>query len=349
LTRGLLRLSSDGSEWDLDDLPLGTRDPADRIIPFSQIVGPAQPEPKSEPPSVTRAYEYLSEGIDSELGSMLADGLMVPEGVTVLYGPGGVGKGHVACEAIRHLVLDGPVLIVDYEAHRSEWRKRLRLMLSVEQLERVAYVVPEAQLPKSAVALRDMVREIGALSMVVDSYQAGTPDGRVHAEQADTPRDMFRALAVVGVPTLMLAHVTKSGGDHQPHPYGSVFVHSYARMTWSIARLSDDGDPLTVELRNQKANDRPRDLPRRYTFTYTERRLVVDREVLMSRGDLIASVLRGQKAWLMPAAIYTLMVQLGVLPDDMTVQHIGSLLRNDKGDRFERSAEGWKVKVGRHA
>jgi hypothetical protein len=288
-------------------------------------------------------YHRISDMADVEIGALLADGLMVPEGATVLYGPGGVGKGHVACEAIRNLLPHGPVLIVDYEAHPSEWKRRLAAMLTPVQQEQVAHMVPPQSLPKSEQLIRAVVREVGARALILDSYQAATPDGKAHADIADVPRDMFGSIARIGVPALILAHVTKSGGEHQPYPYGSVFVHSYARMTWSMAKRSQDDEPLRVELRNQKLNDRQLELPRVYEFVYGPYGLRAHREVIMTRAEAILMVLQASDVPMTPAKIYTALDYRGWLAEGQTVDNIGALLRMDRKDRFIRVPQGWRA------
>lgn len=339
------RVSREYEDWDLDDLPLGITDPSEaRASPAPAILPfPDRPPPEatgSEKPSALR-WQWMAEVEAVDPGALLADGLMVPEGVTVLYGPGDVGKGHVACEAIRHLVRQGPILILDYETHPSEWRRRLGMMLSPEHLGKVAHIVPDKSLPKEADALHDLVADIGAHAIILDSYQAATPDGKVHAEQADVPREMFRALARIGVPALVLAHVTKSGGDHQPYPYGSVFVHNYARMTWSAGKLSQEDEPLRVELRCRKSNDRTPELPRVYEFTYAPDGLRVTREMMLTHGEAIALVLGASDKPMTPAAIFTALDYQGLLWEGATVDNIGSLLRADRKGRFTRHASGW--------
>ena len=335
-------MSREYEDWDLNDLPAGITDPADasrrRAAPFAPFpdVGPS-PEALTDKPE---AFRWM-EGIEAvEVSAMLADGLMVPEGVTVLYGPGDVGKGHVACEAIRHLVPLGPVLILDYETHPSEWRKRLGMMIP-NQLDKVAHMVPAKSLPKDVEAIRGVVKETGAVAIILDSYQAATPDGRVHAEQADVPREMFRALALLEVPTLVLAHVTKSGGDHQPYPYGSVFVHNYARMTWSAGKLSQEDEPLRVELRNRKSNDRPPEVPRVYEFLYGASGIRVERQMVLTHGEAIAFVLTNSTVPMSPAGILIALDYAGLLWEGATVDNIGSLLRADRKGRFVRRTQGW--------
>jgi hypothetical protein len=317
-------------------------------IPFpSRNVATEAEPPATQEPAVLPPSRWLADMDPVTPGAMLADGLMVPEGVTVLYGPGDVGKGHVACEAIRHLSAVGPVLILDYETHPSEWRRRLGMMVPRKQLARVAYMVPELQLPKEAATVRDEVARIGAIAVVLDSYQAATPDGRVHNEQADVPREMFRALARVGVPALVLAHVTKSGGEHPPYPYGSVFVHNYARMTWSAGKLSQEDEPLRVELRCRKSNDRTPELPRLYQFDYKGDKLTVTREMMLTRGEALHRVLMDSNVPMSAAAVYAALEFRGMLWEGASVSTIGNLLSHDRKGRFARGVNGWVgVKVG---
>lgn len=332
-------------DWDLDDIPEGLIGPGNRparaASPFSfPDVGPS-PEARGEQGESLQGWQWMLDLEAKDPAVLLADGLMVPEGVTVLYGPGNVGKGHIACEAIRHLAPLGPVLILDYETHPSEWRRRLGMMLPDELLGKVAHMVPDKSLPKEAEALRGVVGEIGARAIILDSYQAATPDGKVHAEQADVPREMFRALARIGVPALVLAHVTKSGGDHQPYPYGSVFVHNYARMTWSAGKLSQEDEPLRIELRCRKSNDRMPELPRVYEFTYGPDAIRVQREMMLTHGEAIALVLGGSDKPMSPAAVFTALDYQGLLWEGATVDNIGSLLRADRKGRFMRHPTGW--------
>lgn len=336
-------MSREHQDWDLDDLPYGIIDPADRSRPIALPF----PDPSVRPQAAEldkapalRGWSWMAEIDAVDPAKLLADGLIVPEGVTIIYGPGNVGKGHVACEAIRHLVPSGPVLILDYEAHPSEWRRRLGLMLTPELLGKVAHMVPDKSLPKEADNIRSVIGETGAVAVVLDSYQAATPDGRVHAEQADTPREMFRALNRLGVPTLVLAHVTKSGGEHQAYPYGSVFVHNYARCTWSAGKLSQEGDPLRIELRNRKMNDGKEEPTRVYEFTYGAESLSVTREVALSHAEAIQAVLSGSKP-MTAAAIYTALDYANLIWEGATVDTIGSLLRADRKGRFKREPSGW--------
>lgn len=338
-------MSREYQDWDLDDLPEGIIDPADKsqraALPVP-LPDPSVP-PKaaeSDEPRPLRGWQWISEMEAIDPGALLADGLMVPEGVTILYGPGNVGKGHMACEAIRHLAPIAPVLILDYETHPSEWRRRLGAMLPPEQMARVAHMMPEKSLPKEAAAIRDIITEIGARAVIIDSYQAATPDGKVHAEQADTPREMFRAFARLGVPSLVLAHVTKGGGDHQPYPYGSVFVHNYARMTWSAGKLSQDDEPLRIELRNRKSNDRMPEPPRIYEFKYSPEGISVSREIALSHAEAIQSVLSETKP-MTAAAVLTALDYANLIWEGATVDNIGSLLRADRKGRFRRMPQGW--------
>jgi hypothetical protein len=63
-----------------------------------------------------------------------------------------------------------------------------------------------------------------------------------------TPARYAEAIEAIGKPVLSLAHVTKDGS--LAYPFGSVFWHNLARVTWSLAR---DGERLLLV--NRKANN----------------------------------------------------------------------------------------------
>src|SRR5205814_7943932 len=78
--------------------------------------------------------------------ALLADPFLDPEGHTVIYAPGGTGKGLLAVHLI-HRILDDPridnVGVLDYENHEREWGWRSRAMgYSDSELERVKYLAP---------------------------------------------------------------------------------------------------------------------------------------------------------------------------------------------------------------
>lgn len=111
--------------------------------------------------------------------------LLTPEGPTVLYGPGGTGKGVTACWLILRLVRSGHVVMVlDFEGHEREWGSRLRGLGATDvELARIHYRAPfgaDWTAPTGALAdVADAVRADAALLavtfMVVDRTRCPPP------------------------------------------------------------------------------------------------------------------------------------------------------------------------------
>ena len=164
-----------------------------------------------------------------------------PDGHTILYGTGGVGKGVITASWIVQLVLAGQrVLILDYEHHPGEWARRIAGLGGVDALAGVVYVAPltaawqakRGPLWVQAEDIRALVEASGATYIVIDSIVpacAGVDPMKPEAVSLYTG-----ALEFIGRPTLSLAHVTKA--EDLRYPFGSAFWHHLARMTWSLKR-----------------------------------------------------------------------------------------------------------------
>jgi hypothetical protein len=170
-----------------------------------------------------------------------------PLGHTILYGTGGVGKGALSCSWIVKLVQDGQrVLILDYERHPEEWSRRIAaLHRGVHDSDRVRHMVPADSIHKAAADIARVCakHEIGVV--VVDSAVMACGSDPLKPEAA---ADYAAAILDIGRPVLSLAHVTKV--DDARYPFGSVFWHNLARMTWSLS--GDDGEVL---LKHRKHNN----------------------------------------------------------------------------------------------
>lgn len=181
-----------------------------------------------------------------------------PEGHTVLFGDGGVGKGTVASSwAIGCVNAGMRVLIVDYENHPGEWSRRVLGLGGDEARARITHVPPlspdwtleRGPIWEQARHLRELANAIDADLIIVDSIVMACAG----ADPMDTATatGYAAALELIGRPTLSLAHTTKAG-DHR-YPFGSVFWHNLARTTWSLQR---DGERaiLTHRKRNNYAS-----------------------------------------------------------------------------------------------
>ena len=220
----------------------------------------------------------------------LAGVFLTAEGAAVFYARGGTGKGLLACWLARQLVRSGHVvMVVDFEGHEMEWGSRLRgLGLTDDELGRIHYrapfgsdwTAPTGALSAVADAIRDDAVRRGVTYLMVDSYSVATSNGDTMGGET-AAREYFSALARIGLPSLTIAHVRGDSGKFPERPFGSVFVHNLARETWAVERIGDEDpdaiDPdeirfgpyvVALELRNKKANARPKSAAQFVTFSF---------------------------------------------------------------------------------
>lgn len=216
-----------------------------------------------------------------------------PEGSTVLFGEGGVGKGVEAASWIVGLVgLGYRVLLVDYEGHPGEWARRIGTLGGRDVSEAVMYVMPagpawqgvRGPLWAQADDLRRLADEHGATYMVVDS--AVPACGATDPLKPEAASQYAMGLERIGRPALTLAHVTKAGDGRMP--FGSAFWHNLSRVTWSLER---DGE--TLILNNRKANSYAWLGRFAVTFTWHDGALgeVSERSYSLALADMLAEVL----------------------------------------------------------
>jgi len=165
-----------------------------------------------------------------------------PIGHTVLFGTGGVGKGVTACGWIRNLVnVEGRnVAILDYEGHPEEWSRRLRgLGADTDNIFIWEPLNKDFGKPRPLWDQAEEIREVfDALNISVAVVDSAVPAAYgADPLRPETAMLYARGVQVLGRPTLTLAHVTK--GDSMAYPFGSVFWHNLARMTWSLQREED--------------------------------------------------------------------------------------------------------------
>jgi hypothetical protein len=178
-----------------------------------------------------------------------------PAGHTILYGTGGVGKGTFACYLITRLVAAGHrVLILDYENHGDEWARRYYGLAGRDGSEHVLWVAPltagwggrRGAIWKQMTDVRELAMAFGATYVVIDSIVPAC--GGSDPMDPGTVALYAGALELLGMPVLSLGHVTKA--DDLRYPFGSVFWHNLARITWSLHK---DGEK--VVLTHRKSNN----------------------------------------------------------------------------------------------
>jgi AAA domain len=184
-------------------------------------------------------------------------GRLDPEGHTILYGTGDVGKGVEASRIIAELTLLGErVLIVDYEGHDREWARRVRGhggdpgLVTIVQPASPEWTLGYGAIWQQAEALSRLRAQAGAEYVVIDSVVAAC--GGTDPSDPAAPGLYGQALQLIGGLPLSLAHITKAAGDSLRYPFGSVFWHNFARTTWSMSR-DEDG---RVRLEHRKLGNR---------------------------------------------------------------------------------------------
>jgi hypothetical protein len=95
--------------------------------------------------------------------------------------------------------------------------------------------------------LHAAAREHDASLIVVDSVAYAIP-GK-NPSDPDVATAYSEAIQPFGIPVLSLAHMNRMGDGR--YPFGSVFWHAGARVTWSLVRDGEKGSKLT----NRKHNN----------------------------------------------------------------------------------------------
>jgi hypothetical protein len=108
---------------------------------------------------------------------------------------------------------------------------------------------PRGSIWQQQAELRELADAIDATFVVIDS--AAVACGGADSLKPEAPGQYFPALRFLGRPSLTLAHVTK--GDDLRYPFGSVFWHNLARVTWSAEKVGALGHQ--VILSHRKGNN----------------------------------------------------------------------------------------------
>jgi hypothetical protein len=205
----------------------------------------------------------------------IGGGILPDDGFTLMYGPGGVGKSMVAVAICDMLAQEGyPPLVLDFEGRRNEWVQRI-MGLAARNAGRIFYIGRD-KLPDDILYARDRiaasVEKRAARAVVIDSYFFAAPPSRSKADPEREQAIRFaKIISDIGVPTLVLSHVSKRELANPKTPYGSVFIMNSARAGWSASAASDPGEPLAVALRHRKVNAGEYQPERLFQFRFAEK------------------------------------------------------------------------------
>lgn len=194
------------------------------------------------------------------------DGLIPEYGTTIIFGQGSASKTFQVLDMCRCLTTGAAflgravrpcrVLFLDFEGNAPTLSRRWRRLLAPHGIE----AIPEAfhYMRGRGIPLADQMQTIrrelartGAAVLVVDSAVSAIGANPLDAEYVGRNLALLNALEITVV---VIAHVTKEGGED--FPFGSIFWHNLARMTWFVRRVdSEDSPDIRVGFFNKKAND----------------------------------------------------------------------------------------------
>jgi hypothetical protein len=219
-------------------------------------------------PRWQNVYDLREEDAELRLDPILP----AAGGFAIEFGDGGQGKTSFGVSAMVQIAtgLDvtglglvgdpAPAGILDFEGHPGAVR-RLVSGLHPERTDRIGYLLCPRPLWEMQEDVIAMLRDLDASALFIDSV--GYAIGNLKLVDPEAPIAFQRALADIeqaigtGLSTLASAHVR--GTDGAAKPFGSVFWHNAARMTWYVERSNgtEDDEEATVSLVCRKANDWP--------------------------------------------------------------------------------------------
>jgi hypothetical protein len=298
-----------------------------------------------------RTGEPAIELADVELidrDQYLLPDLISAEDPTIWFGDGGSMKSYLALAACATISTGSSDILgvapterlnvgyVDWEFNPQAHRRRLGRMALSTPLPKVTYIRCDRPLTYEVNRLQRLIRDHHLGFLVLDSIVVSC-DGP--AENSDTVGRYLQAVRQLGVPTLLIAHVTKSD-DGDKKPLGSVMWHNAARLTWFFKKASESGDQTTVGLFNRKNSENrlhdpmafsfwfQRDLGRTIISPASASDMAEDPELAerMPMKDRIAAVIRDQ-----PKTITQIATEIG-----KTVQDVSTTVRRGEGRMFQR-------------
>ncbi len=209
-------------------------------------------------------------------------------GPTVLFAPGGTSKTMLAVAMSvtiasgRNLMgwLQGPampVLFLDWETDRFTHAERMNAICEGANLHErppVFYRRMSTPLTESVGVIRREVDRLKAGALFIDSL--GQACGG-ELESAETILKCFGAIRSIGLPTMVVSHVTKNvaregatGTYHRLSPFGSIYTENQARNTWSVQRAGEeDADEIAIALIHEKTNNGRYQKRHAYTLQFT--------------------------------------------------------------------------------
>lgn len=186
----------------------------------------------------------------------------------IVFGDGGSMKSYLMLHWAGRLAKQGvPVMYCDWELDESDHRERAAALWG-DSVPPILYVRCNRALVGEVDRLARLKHEHNIAFAFFDSISfacSGKP------EDAQVAQDYFRACRSLGIGTMHAAHITGSTEMKEHRPFGSIFWHNGARLTW-FAKAEDETQDTshsrTVALINRKANLSARRAALAYRFEF---------------------------------------------------------------------------------
>lgn len=232
------------------------------------------------------AYLNQDRGLDlSEIPDVIGEVLLVPplvvaDGATIFFGDGSSLKSYVSAE-IAYCMAKGETfcgmstprltpLIIDYEDSGPNYRRRVKRLCKARDHEDVSGI---RYWEAKGIPLTDLVDPIkryierhGVGILIVDSVAAACGGDPLDPKAVLT---FFSALKKLGLPSILIAHVTKAMDTMKP--FGTVYWHNEARRTWFVQRVQEEeSDEVDLGFYNRKVNDGRKPAPIAFHASFSE-------------------------------------------------------------------------------
>jgi hypothetical protein len=216
---------------------------------------------------------------------------LLAEHPTVFFGDGGSAKSYLALYFAGLIARSGiNVALFDWELAGGDHRDRYERLFGEEMPRNLWYTRFTSPLSKVQDGLRKFVRDNGIGFAVFDSV--GFASGAT-PEIAESALSYYAAVRRVCPGSLHIAHRTKNGESTDKYPFGSIFWHNGAGMTWFMegAEEAPDSPVLNVAMHNRKGNLGKRvSAPLGFTLVFSEERTIVRSSDPAQNPDLAGKV-----------------------------------------------------------
>jgi hypothetical protein len=251
-----------------------------------------------------------------------------------------------------------PVYYLDWETDEYTRRGYMEAIcmghdIDIDTLP-IYYSAQTTSLEATAGHVKRQIAELGIGLVIIDSRGYAASGDLEHSEGT---LGLFRAIRSLKVATWVVDHVSKEGrgGDK---PYGNIYAHNSARITWGATKISEEGElRSTLILRNHKMNNGvtvPRrayqvtfanndeDEPEQIGFELADMRDIPEAASQMPQKDQIAAVLKRASRPLSQSEIGAALIEAGT---PIPVASLKAALNRYKNRTFVEAGGRWGVLI----